>query len=667
MTPAKRFMTRALRRRPTKTTAAASVPRRPGGSQLSAAAIWLVPAVVAAVLSAPRIGLGYFWDDYDFINLRGTGDWSTYFRLDPSITFYRPIPQGVYALVLRLVDPHSGHVGHAVNLVLLAACVALFARWVRKVADPWTGFLAGLAFALLGAAPSLATWVSGSADLFAMLFLFLALSLRHDGRIWPAAGWASLALLSKESAIAAFPALIAYDLVIGREPKNLRRSLIAFGAVALAWAAIHPGLHRLFAHGLRAGSTHYVGLAHSERWGTHFVRYVLTLANIPLTGLRTPWPTDLSVAATIALGLLLAGFLIAGRGTPSGRRGRGPEAAPTRRLVALALVLALPALALPTLFVQLWVPYFAVIVAPGTCLLIALALRQVPTAASALALAAFLLIGVWSRAMTLPDESVWSEPVLVDAARSIETVRRHFLELYPSIPRGAQILVSVAATGSRGISSTLLEGQALDLWYGDPTLHTATPESREAGYRADLLFRVTSGLDVVDIDPVGCRFRSTSRVVDPFDVGRPISTYARAVAAAGDPDLALRVLERLAELDQDAYRSYDVRLAASIALAYGRRTDAERLRASAAPLDRADALTMLGRIFGNPTRNAAQDSCAYWAFEISPDDADAIRHYLSIFRGLGNPTQIEHFARRLQTLAPGDPEAAAALRSLAHP
>jgi hypothetical protein len=313
-------------------------------------------------------------------------------------------------------------------------------------------------------------------------------------------------------------------------------------------------------------------------------------------------------------------------------------------------------------------PYLAVMAAPGAAILFAMVVRRGPAAAQVAALAAFLLLGVWYRGMVLPNESVWSEPFLVDAARSIPLIRRNLLSLYPTVPRGAQLLVSIAGTGSRGmapaIAATLYEGQAPSLWYGDPSLHTARPEARAAGYPTDILLRVTSGLDLVDLVPIECRYRSTAADVSVFDVGRPISTYARGVAASGDPDLAIRILERLAELDQDEYRSYDLRIAASVALAYGRRGEAERLRATASPLERQAALSLMGRVFGDPTGNAMLDSCAYWAFEISPQDVDAMRYYLSVFRGLGNPGQIEHFARRLDRLRPGDPEVTAAFRWL---
>jgi hypothetical protein len=623
-----------------------------------------VPALVVAALSAPRLGLGYFWDDYEFTNLWGTGDWGMYLRVDPAFSYYRPIPQGIYGLFLRFVDPHTGLIGHIVNLLLLMLCAFVFTRWVRKLAGPWTGFLAGLAFAMLGAAPSLVTWVSAAADLFAISFLLLSLSFRHDGRLGAATLFAGLALLSKESAIGCFPLLIAYDLVLGREPRRLMRSLVAFGAVLVLWAGVHPGIHRLLGHGLREGATGYVGLGHSEQWGVYLGRYLLALANIPVTWSKTPWPSDLNSAATLAAAIALVGFTWVSSGTRSRDATNAPS---TARLTVAALLLLLPALALPTLFVRLWVPYYMVIVAPGTCLLLALGLRDLPRAAAALALAAFLLLGVWFRGMALPNEMVWSEPVLVDAAQSIETVRRHVLTLQPTVPRGTQILASVAATGSRGIATTLFRGQAPSVWYRDPSVHAAKVEDRAAGYPVDRLLRITTDLEVIDIDPDECRYRSTVGQIDPMSIGRPITTYARAVAASGDPSHAIRILEHLAELDKGDYRSHDLRLAASVALAYGHRAEAESLRAQAEPLDREAALGLMGRVFGNPSRSAAQDSCAYWAYEISPGDEGAIRHYLSVFRELGNPLQIEHFAKRLLVIAPGDRDALEALRSLAPP
>src|SRR5262245_44465186 len=316
-------MTRAPHKRRPRSANPTRVARRPASS-VPEAVVWLVPALVAAALSASRLGLGYFWDDYIFLTLHGTSDWAANLRLDPSLFYYRPVPQGLYFLFLRWVDSQSGLVGHVGNLLLLMLCAALVTRWARKVAGPWTGFLAGTAFAMLGAAPSLVTWVTAAADLFAVSFLLLALNARHDGRLGFSALFAALALLSKESAAGWFPLLIGYDVVLGREPKNLRRSAVAFGAVLVLWLGIHPGLQRLFGHGLRAPEGGYVGLGHFDRWGLYLGRYLLALVNLPATWTKTPWPSDLNPTLALAAFVALVGFAWVSRGTASSTDGDAP-------------------------------------------------------------------------------------------------------------------------------------------------------------------------------------------------------------------------------------------------------------------------------------------------------------------------------------------------------
>jgi hypothetical protein len=75
------------------------------------------------------------------------------------------------------------------------------------------------------------------------------------------------------------------------------------------------------------------------------------------------------------------------------------------------------------------------------------------------------------------------------------------IRLRPTIPRGSQVLVSVASTGMLGVYQTLVANQALQAWYRDPGLVASTAEQRKAGFPADLLFRVRSTLDLVEIDP----------------------------------------------------------------------------------------------------------------------------------------------------------------------
>lgn len=619
------------------------------------------PGLVAALLSIPRLGLGYFWDDYNFLTLGGSGNPFHYLLPDPTDAYYRPIPQGIYANFLRLVDPHSGLVGHAINLVLLVLATTLLTVLVTKLAGRWAGLLAGFAFASLGAIPSLVAWISGSHDLFAIVFLLTAMLCRDANKNVAALAAAACALLSKESAIAFLPVLVFWDALTGRRPARIARDAVAYGLLTLAWAAIHPGVRALLSHGLQSGAAGYVGLEHPERWALYAARYLATLVNLPVSGTGTPWPAELTAWGAAALVLLVAALAMA-----RGARDRSSvkrQTQSTRGLIALGILLAIPPLLLPTLLVRPWVPYLVAPAALGASLLLALGLRRAPLGLTIGAMALFLVLGVWCRGVVLPGELAWSEPVLVDASRAIRRVENNLRTLHPTLPRGAQVLVSTASTGTRGIHSTLLGGQALRIWYADPTLRTELPERRAPDFPQDILLRVTSDLDIVEIDPDACRYRSTTRSVSPNDVGRPISTYARGVAASGDPDRAVRILEQLASFDQDYLRSYDLRLAAMVSFWAGRSSEAARLMAAAEPLPREPALDLMARVFGAPTVRADLDSCAFQAFGVSPDDPGALRHLMKRYSEIGYAAQAEHFARRLEAVLPGDREAAEVLRS----
>jgi hypothetical protein len=614
---------------------------------------WVAPALAGALLAAPRLGLGYFWDDYDFLTSRGTHDPFLFLLPHAGETFYRPIPQGVYAQFLRLVDPHSGLLGHALNLGLWVLAIALFVKLVTKLAGRRIAVFAGFALAATGAIPSLVAWISGSHDLLAIDFFLAAALFRDAGRSALAAAAAACAILSKESAVSFLPVLAFWSACVGRRPSSPAREALPYAALILAWAAIHPGIHSLLGRGLHAEATGYVGLEHPDRWGRYFVRYLGTAWNVPITGTATAWPAELTPWLIAALIVLVVGLPIAGVWRRASIASGQPV--PTGRLVVLGLLLTVPALLLPTFLVRPWVPYLAAPAALGASLLLGVGLNRAPAGVAPVVLALFLALGVWCRGITIPGELVWSEPVLVDASQAIHRVESNFRTLRAGMPRGAQALVSVAQTGTRGINSTLVGAQALSVWYDDPSLKTTRPELRKGGAATDLLFRVTAGLDVVEIDPDQCLYRSTSVSLDPNDIGRPIVSYARGVAASGDAERSVRILELLARHDQGEFRSYDLRLAAMVESWAGNEREAARLLAAADTLPREIALDLMARVFGDPTARADLDSCAYAAFNISPDDPDALRYLIRRFRDVGFTAQAEHFEARLRRIAPADP------------
>ena len=84
---------------------------------------------------------------------------------------------------------------------------------------------------------------------------------------------------------------------------------------------------------------------------------------------------------------------------------------------------------------------------------------------------------------------------------------------------------------------------------------------------------------------------------------------------------------------------------------------ADSLLATAPPITRDAARNGIARILAQPTRRPDLDSLAYWAFAVSPDDPEALRHWMAMFYGSEFYAQALHMAERLRTVRPGDPEA----------
>jgi len=144
-----------------------------------------------------------------------------------------------------------------------------------------------------------------------------------------------------------------------------------------------------------------------------------------------------------------------------------------------------------------------------------------------------------------------------------------------------------------------------------------------------------------------------------------IGTYARGVAATGDPDRAVRLLLRLANTEPYLLvRSHDQRLAAMVLFARGDSTGAQQLLRSAPPLPRGIAIDAIARVIAQPSRSPALDAQAYRVFGISPRDPDALRYWMAVFYGSEYFTQAKEMARRLQEVKPGDKESAEVLLKL---
>jgi len=619
----------------------------------------LVPVLVAVILNLPNLGLGYFWDDFYFLTSQSQGAFRNYFLPDPSAAFYRPIPQGAYFALLRLADPTGGILGHVLNLAVLAGVIALLVLLLSRLSGPRAGLFSGLVFASFGHVASLVAWISCSQDLFAIALVIAAFYLRHQGKDVPALACAAAAVLCKEPAVAAFPALVLWDWIVGRPPSRTRFQIIGYGSIFLVWVFIHPGLHLLAGRGFRAGATSYVGIEHPERWGRYLVRYLMTLLNLPPPDLTVSWWSDRARYGFVALAVLVLGLLYLDRR----RRSDRSIPVPIARIGMIAALFTVPTLLMPTILIRHWAPYFACIPALGMAIFLGPLVARLGRIPALAVLSAFLLLGIWSRGIFAREEPVWSEPVFVEASRALTVVRANFKRVFPTLPKGSQVVVSVGSTGARGIQSTLLDAQALRVWYRDPTLRTVSTLRRKPGAAAEYLVRVTTDLDVISIEPETHRVRASMvQAPDLAEINRPLNNYARAVAAGGDANRAVRILEGLAAIEPGAPAAYDRRMMASIFLAAGRRREADSLMATTPSFPREDALAIVKRLLGEASTSEQLDAAAFEAFGLSDNDPETIRWIMREFQKDGSTGQAAWLALRLQRLRPGDAESAEIIR-----
>jgi hypothetical protein len=641
-----------------------SEPQRPSSSKArptrgtAGRLAWLFPALVTVVLCAPRLGLGYFWDDYIFLTA-GQADPKAFLLPNSARTiFYRPISMGLYFLILNGLGPWGSVAGHVFNLALLVAAVLLVAALTAKIAGSRAGLLAGYSFAALTSVPSLVAWTTGSQDLLAILFILVALYLRHLGRVVPAFIAAACAVFSKETALALVPALVLWPWPL-RRPERFGTATILGAAVIALWGAVHPGVHAFLAHGFRSEATGYVRVQDSTLWLPHMGTYLLTLAHAPWTGYSMDWPRELTWSAAAAVALLGAGLWLGSQVKTRGSA-RG-ESVPWPRIIILASLLILPPLLLDVVLVGHWAPYYASLPGIGSALLLGVLLAKIPIRMAAVCLAIYVLLGVWHRGVRSEGTIAFSERSMVEASTAARAVEDGFLRARPSLPRGAQVYLSVAATGRLGLAQTMLEGQALRVWYHDPTIQTRAPKEYVALPGQKHLFAIGSNLEVVEVDlqtlePVGG--------VPPRDVQQyfaAVRSYAFGLAASGAPQEATEVLLQM-PASSPTIRSYNRRLAAAVLFAAGHESDALRIVEESASIDSLTASAMTAEVLLSAVRSF-RDADVLRAFQIPGEPAAVYRRYMRWFRDNGFPTEAIDFARKLQVASPGDPESAEFLRA----
>jgi hypothetical protein len=166
----------------------------------------------------------------------------------------RPFPAVSYqiAAVFGAASPYANHViniaVHALNAVLVLA-VAIEAAGLAVV----PALVAAVAFAVLPMQTESVAWITGRVDsmpacFFLAAFLcFVRWRAAHTGRAYAwAVAWCAVALLSKQNTVILVPCLMAYDVVVRRQPVRPTwqwlRPYVPFIVLTVAYLALRYAL-----------------------------------------------------------------------------------------------------------------------------------------------------------------------------------------------------------------------------------------------------------------------------------------------------------------------------------------------------------------------------------------------------------------------------------------
>ena len=611
------------------------------------------PGVVAILLAFPCLRFPFLYDDFDFIRRARSLSPSDFLPASDAL-FYRPLSREGFFGFAHLLHLDSPLALHLVNASLVVMTVAILFELTRSLLDEEGARNAALAYAGLGTLPTLVGWASGVQDLLAILFVAAALLFQLRGHSTAAICATVAAILSKESAVVLVPVIAVTNWVVARRPLTAWR-VLPYAGILLAWASIHPGLHQVLSQGSTAGEPGYLSLA---RHGVlrPLTASLLSLCNLPLGVPSNQWGTR-SPALVAALVLVVATLWFFRSDV------RAPATTvPQRRACLLAVLLALPTLALPIALVRNWSPYYVCLPALGTSILIGAVLRERATLVVMGLLGAFVAVGVASRTAEV-DATVTTERNLERTALALERVEKGFKSLYPSLPPRSVAYVSTQVHGTPGVYAHVYRFQALSVWYDNPSLLTRKPHEAAQRSGPEFLFWITPALEVGEVDPVRLSVRSSGGRPDYSQYQKTVRSFALGLAASGQAVRAARVLTSMPE-PSPAIRGFDLRLAATLLLASGEAGMARQILVDAPPMTPSDALDAVAGIIADPPPKLALDDAALEAFGVERNDVQSIRAVMEWCRIHGYDRSAIRLAGRLLVLQPGDARAQQLLMDL---
>lgn len=615
------------------------------------------PIAIALLLCTPDFRFPFLFDDFQFLARAGMHSWSK-FLPNPATLFYRPVSrEGYFGLLLALGAPDAPLLGHLLNFLLVSAGIVLMGAVVSRLLGRRSGLIAAVLFASFGQIPVLVAWVSGCQDLLVIDFVLLALYLELKDRHALGLAAAVFALLSKETAAVLLPVIALSEWILGRTRRPSVAGILSYSGVLALWVWIHPGLRLLAAGGFLRTRNGYLGLNNPERWNS-LAHGLVALLNLPFPGSHTAWPLRLTLPALASAGIVLvvSALALRPRAIPAS------PLLPTWRVVLMAGAIAgLPLLATSTLVLH-WAPYYVAVSAIGLCTILAAALRGTGRTALAVALCAFLGLGVWERGMMI-DRRIQTEATLYPAAQALSRIERQFKALRPALPDSAQVLVLVLGRSVGSVRVHLYRLQAPRWWYRNPTLHVARPELRQPTGNPEFLYWIGRDLVVHEIDLTNLRPRSVTHSADYAEYQKTMRAYAQGLADSGQLSRAVSILLGMRPRGE-GYQYLDRRIAAMLLFQHGREAEGSALLAGVPPIRAGDAVRLVAGFMTTPSRTEPQLDATMRAFGLSPQDPDGVRAVLTALTADRAYPQALRTAQYLLRLRPGDAQAEEAVKEV---
>ncbi len=471
----------------------------------------IVAFTVLAYGSALRVP--FIGDDYVFLDkTRHASFGSLWSFANTDFGWYRPWSRELHFWALQhLFGPHE--LGfRAVSLLLWLSALAVFFVFARRIAGVRIAAVALLGATSLSLWGAPLTWISGTQDLWMLLFSCVALWLvDRDAGMFALPVYAA-ALLSKETA-AMLPLVVFAHARWIRERTwgDAARAAMPFLAVTAGWFALHPALAHRLTHPVVPGPD-VESPVPPLRVATNSL---LSLLNLDKLALPFDPQAFRPLATVLSAPLLPTAALWTLRGSRPAAPG-GTDRVPRGRIalfgaawcVAGWLPLFQPSVG--------WHAYYGSLGALGGWLALAAWIEPRPRFAAAVLLSLGLLRGYSAAVRTWDWGSEWYQ---TRAGNMLSVIRSQLLALHPTLPHHTRLYF-----GNIPNNVGLIAGRspAVRVWYDDSTLTAGfysyyRPRPTPTG-PPDLFFH----------------FDSTAGIREVFADGRPDPQAGRSSDWVGD-------------------------------------------------------------------------------------------------------------------------------------